>query len=345
MKVSASIEFVCQLGRQEAIATDFDEITPNHFFAALLKFAELPTEEIEHIVQGQNVARDVTIDINAVRDSLIVHSINSNETHNKILSGIGKGNSKFDGQIMHRSQAAKALFDFAFQLADEARCETLTPVHLLEAMLASPTEVMAQVLSKPTAQLQILSIKTPILDKYSRDLTYMAAEGKLEVTTEHTVETKACLQALSQAQANRKSVLMITNDELAVKQIVCKIAQVIAAKNCPGVLMSKRIMDITSFELLNQQDIESNIQLNSLFAEAAKSQDIILFVPPIITFSQGNEWISYFKTILTKHSIQYICQVTPEIYTKYIKRDGIWKRLVHTILVQLKSQEDIPSEL
>ena len=52
MKVSASVEMVMQLAGQEAIAAEFKEIEPEHLLAALLKFSELPTEEMDKIAPG-----------------------------------------------------------------------------------------------------------------------------------------------------------------------------------------------------------------------------------------------------------------------------------------------------
>ena len=61
MKVSASTELVWQLAGQEAMVRQFEKIEPEHFCIALLKFSEIPVEEVEKIAPGAEVARAMSV--------------------------------------------------------------------------------------------------------------------------------------------------------------------------------------------------------------------------------------------------------------------------------------------
>lgn len=109
MKVSASIELSWQLAGREAIAGEFGQIEPEHFFAAVLKLAELPVEDVGNFAPGANVARELAAEVNTIRQELESRSIDSIRVRRALRARLGKGGAPYDGGENHRSQASKDL--------------------------------------------------------------------------------------------------------------------------------------------------------------------------------------------------------------------------------------------
>ena len=95
MKASVSIELLWQLAAQEAIVGEFAEIEPEHFFAAMLKFAELPVEELGHLVRGGRVPRELATEVDSVREELDSREIDSTRVRRELRARLGKGGNPY----------------------------------------------------------------------------------------------------------------------------------------------------------------------------------------------------------------------------------------------------------
>jgi ATP-dependent metalloprotease FtsH len=152
MKVSASIDVLWQLAMGEAVSAEFGEIAPEHFLEAILKLAELNVEDLHRLAPDTQVVRLVSEDVAAVREELNARGINSKRARRELRGLLGKGGSPHRGGDMHRSPASREVFEAAARLAADAGSETLMALHLLQALLASPSPPMLLVLGEAVGQ-------------------------------------------------------------------------------------------------------------------------------------------------------------------------------------------------
>ena len=127
MKASASIELVWQIATQEAVAAEFAEIEPEHFLAAILKFSELPVDQVGNLAPGADAVREMATAVGKVREELQRRAIDSTRVRRELRVKLGNGGSPPDGGPKHRSQASRDMFDAAARMADEVNSEVLVP--------------------------------------------------------------------------------------------------------------------------------------------------------------------------------------------------------------------------
>jgi ATP-dependent Clp protease ATP-binding subunit ClpC len=105
---------------------------------------------------------------------------------------IGKGDHQHAEKVIHRSETCRQVFRRAKELAEETQSSQTRCTHLLAAILESPGEQITAILSELGVEVanlhrQIIEslgqktdfLKTLSLERYGRDLTRLAAEGRL----------------------------------------------------------------------------------------------------------------------------------------------------------------------
>ena len=156
-----------------------------------------------------------------VREALQKCGIESTSARRKLRKQLGKGGSPQQGEEVHRSAASRTLFESAAKLAQESDSETVTPLHLLTALVQSPTPAIVRaVLGKafpthPPADL-------PLLEKHGQDLVKQAAEGKLQVKPGLDAQCKVVLQALQ--QKDRKCILLVSDSDDVVVELSLRVS-------------------------------------------------------------------------------------------------------------------------
>ena len=347
MKVSASIELVWQIAAREAKAGKFAKIEPDHYCMAVMKLAELPVEDVEKIAAGSDAAKDLAVEVDAVRDALEGKGIEGKQVRRRIRKGLGKGESEPEDGRMHRSDASRKLFDAAAKLADDAGTETLTPTYLLDALLADPTELLEQVLAEmPASPAKADRSKTPLLEELGQDLTDMARKGKLRSVSDRRAECSALIEALVKNES--KGVFLVCGKDDPVRSVVAAAAQVIADGDAPKPLKRMRIIDITSQRSTGEGDTKWADRMQTLLDEASAAGKIILFWPPVSTVGKGKSTpiaLELLKSAAETGEVQIICRIAPDAFEKHVATDQKWRRIASTMWIQETKPEDIPDEL
>ena len=346
MKISVSIQMVWQLAAREAIAAQFNEIQPEHFLEALLKFSELPADKARGIAPAVDVTEMLTAEVQAVRGELEMHQIESTRVRRMLRDQLGKGNSPYDGGDMHREQASRDIFDSAARLADDDGSDTLTANHLLIALLNSPTPAIEKVLEDAAVKPHAYLSRTPLLDQYGEDPGQALVDWDLFPDGFRLAEAKALMRALS--ERDPKSILLITDDGIASEYTVIRAAQAMAKKDCPTPLKRKRFVTLRVELPTEENPCETLNLLARILAEGATLNDVILVVPGIK--SQPNEkrlndWGMLLKGKLATCSAICVCVIAPEAYHKWIEKDSTWKHLVRVMWIYGKTNGTVPSEL
>lgn len=345
MNLSPSVELLWQIAGQEAIAAQFGEIEPEHFLAALFKFAELPIRDLDNIAPRADVVRELRAEVDAVRGELETRSIDSTRLRRELRALLGKGDGGFDGEQMHRSPACREFIDVAARLADDAGSETLTAIHLLEAALTSPTPLMQEVLGKAVGPRRPKPAATPLIDECGNDLVSAAAAGRLPRTSERPAEAKALIRLLADSQ--RRSVFMVTDSGEAARSVVATAAATIAGSDQEST-MGRRIVDVTGLKPVGRSKADRIQHLEKLLGEASAADEVILFVPPIEAAANPNAtnpWADLLKKTLIGSSVQCICQATPMAYKRWLKKDYDWKRQTQVMWIEESGTRSVPLEL
>lgn len=346
MKMSASIELIWQLAGREAIAGDFNEVAPEHFLAAILKFVELPIEEVDRIMPGADASKLLAAEVTSLREELSARSIDSKKVRYDLRNKLGKGGCQYDGGQIHRSSASRTLFDEAARLADDSRSETVMAIHLLKAMLAAPTATIVEVLGELARPAEPSSSKMPLLDEFGKNLIKAASEGKLSDTADREDESKALLASL--AQKDKKSVLLVCDDSKAVETVVHATARKMSSRNVPQALRNCRLIDISGINPYGNDSKENLEKLTKLFAEVSSAGNVILFVPALEIDQedgQSGKWHDQLKLVLGRKTFGCICRVDPQVFEKQIRKNAEWNKCASMMCISKEIRHEIPGEL
>ncbi|MFS8880792.1 Clp protease N-terminal domain-containing protein, partial [Synechococcus sp. H55.11] len=125
--------------------------------------------------------------------------------------------------------------------------------------------------------------RTPILDNFGRDLTQMAAEGKLDPVIGREREIERVAQVLSRRKKNNP--VLIGEPGVGKTAIVEGLALRIVQRKVSRVLMNKRIvaLDLTALVAGTKYRGQFEERMKSVLAELEKSPDVIIFIDELHT--------------------------------------------------------------
>ncbi len=188
--------------------------------------------------------------------------------------------------------------------------------------------------------------RTPILDNFGRDLTQMAAEGKLDPVIGREREIERVAQVLSRRKKNNP--VLIGEPGVGKTAIVEGLALRIVQRKVSRVLMNKRIvaLDLTALVAGTKYRGQFEERMKSVLAELEKSPDVIIFIDELHTIigaggaSGSLDASNIFKPALARGEIQVIGATTLDEYRKYIEKDGALERRFQKIMVEPPTEEE-----
>lgn len=154
MNYSMSLEIIMSLAGSEAVAGRFREIEPEHLLMAVLKFSEMDPEPLQKAFAAMLDLDLLREELGQVRALLQSRKIESVAFRRALRISLGKGGGPPPGGNLHRSQAARLLFDGAKEIALTSGTRLVAPVHLLQAILANPTPAVSALLPAPEPRAQ-----------------------------------------------------------------------------------------------------------------------------------------------------------------------------------------------
>jgi ATP-dependent Clp protease ATP-binding subunit ClpC len=186
-----------------------------------------------------------------------------------------------------------------------------------------------------------------ILEKYSRDLTRLAAEGKLDPVIGRDDEILRVIQILSRRQKNNP--VLIGEAGVGKTAIVEGLAQKIVANDIPELLMGKRIMalDLAAMIAGSRFRGEFEERLKAAIEEVQNAHgDIILFIDEIHQVvgagaAQGAlDASNMMKPALARGELQTVGATTLDEYRQHIEKDSALERRFAPVFVDEPSIED-----
>ena len=187
---------------------------------------------------------------------------------------------------------------------------------------------------------------TPALDSFSRNLTQMALDGKLDPVIGREHEIQRVIQILSRRTKNNPC--LIGEPGVGKTAVVEGLAQRIAAGDVPDTIANKRVMtlDLSGMVAGSKYRGEFEERIKKVIAEVIESRDVLLFIDEIHTIigAGGAEGAldasNILKPSLARGELQLIGATTIDEYRKYIEKDAALERRFQPVTVEEPSEEE-----
>jgi len=185
------------------------------------------------------------------------------------------------------------------------------------------------------------------LEKYSRDLTTMAREGKLDPVIGRDVEIMRLIQILCRRTKNNP--VLIGEAGVGKTAIVEGLSQKIATNDIPEILMGKRVVSLDLGAMIAGSRFRGEFEerLKAAIEEIQRSEgEIILFIDELHTVvgagaAQGAmDASSMLKPALARGELQCVGATTLDEYHKHIEKDAALERRFAPVYVEEPTVED-----
>jgi ATP-dependent Clp protease ATP-binding subunit ClpC len=256
---------------------------------------------------------------------------------------------------------AKRVLELAFQESQELGHNYIGSEHIFLGLIREGEGLAAQILNKygishTKARQAVVKVvgegdkegkkvkaksTTPNLDKYSRDLTNLAKEGKIDPVIGRSDEITRVVEILSRRKKNNP--VLIGEPGVGKTAIAEGLAQRIATGSVPEVLKDKKVkaLDIGSLLAGSKYRGEFEERAKKVIDEIEKTgRDVILFIDELHTIvgsgaQEGQLDLSnMLKPSLARGDLQVIGATTLSEYKKYIEKDAALERRFQPVLVE-----------
>jgi len=267
------------------------------------------------------------------------------------------------GQIYVTPQANR-LFDAAWERAQQFGDSFVAADHLLLAMLDVPSPAGPLLSEAGVTEEALLSALREVrgshrvddtaaesayeaLERYSRDLTELAREGKLDPVIGREREIRRVIQVLSRRTKNNP--VLIGEAGVGKTAIVEGLAQKIASGEASGVLGDRRVvaLDLAGMIAGSKYRGEFEERLKAVIDEIrAAGGEIIVFIDELHTVvgagaAEGAmDASNMLKPALSRGELQAIGATTLDEYRENIEKDPALERRFQPIFVEEPSVED-----
>ncbi len=338
-----------QSAQTVAIRNDHQTVTPLHLLKALLE-------------DDQGMATNL-IKTSGGNPALALGEVDIG------LSKIAKVTTTQNQQLAWDNDTVRIL-DSAEQLATKAKDEFVTVERLLTAIALATTTPAGQAFAKAgvTAQALNATIETArkgrnantagaessfdALNKYARDLTQAARDGKLDPVIGRDEEIRRTIQVL--ARRTKNNPVLIGEPGVGKTAVVEGLALRIANGDVPDGLKDKRLMSLDMGALIAGAKYRGEFEerLKGVLDEVrAEGSDVVLFIDEMHTLvgagaSEGSmDASNLLKPALARGELHCIGATTLNEYRKYVEKDAALERRFQPVLVGEPTVEDTVSIL
>ena len=346
-KAKKAVELANRLSR----SMNYNYVGTEHILAGLLK-------------EGTGVAAEV-LTANGVELSKLLQMIEELISPGEAILVLDK-----DGF----SPKTQAIVERAEEFADRFQSEKIGTEHLLLAIMTEGDCAASRLLNTLSVNIQKLYVDilsamgedpakyreefakyrqhraenalTPTLDQYSRDLTQMAREGRLDPVIGRKQETERVIQILCRRSKNNPC--LIGEPGVGKTAIVEGIAQSIVNGAVPELIEGKRLVSLDMSGLVAKSKYRGEFEerIKKVIREVATAGNVILFIDELHTIigaggAEGSlDASNILKPAMARGEVQVIGATTIEEYRKYVEKDAALERRFQPVQVEEPSIED-----
>ena len=188
--------------------------------------------------------------------------------------------------------------------------------------------------------------KQSTLEQYSRDLTALAREGKLDPVVGREEEIRRVVQILSRRTKNNPC--LVGEPGVGKTAVVEGLAARIVAGDVPFTVQNKRVLtlDLSGMVAGSKYRGEFEERIKKVLKEVTEDGNIILFLDELHTIigAGGAEGAidasNIMKPSLARGEIQLIGATTIAEYRKYIEKDAALERRFQPVTVEEPTEEE-----
>lgn len=188
--------------------------------------------------------------------------------------------------------------------------------------------------------------KTPVLDKFSTDLTLAAAQGKLDLVIGRDKEIQRVTEILCRRKKNNP--ILIGEPGVGKSAIAEGLAQLIARRRTSPLLFNKRIfrLDMASIVAGTKYRGQFEERIQALLHELEQNPDIIVFIDEIHTIigagsTPGSmDAANIMKPALARGLVQCIGATTLDEYRNSIEKDGALERRFQRVMIEPSTEAE-----
>ncbi|MFM0293934.1 MULTISPECIES: ATP-dependent Clp protease ATP-binding subunit [Paraburkholderia] len=274
-----------------------------------------------------------------------------------------KGTASPDAPVdkMTISPRMKKVIQHAFQASRDLGHSYIGPEHLLIGLASVPDSIAGTLLKKYGVTPESLRQKvvkvvgkgaedgrvdtptgTPTLDKFGRDLTALARQGKLDPVLGRAQEIESTIEVLARRKKNNP--VLIGEPGVGKTAIVEGLAQRIVNDDVPEDLRNKRLVEVNINSMVAGAKYRGEFEerAKQLIDEvSAKRDELVLFIDELHTIvgagqgggEGGLDIANVLKPALARGELSLIGATTLNEYQKYIEKDAALERRFQPVLV------------
>jgi ATP-dependent Clp protease ATP-binding subunit ClpC len=352
-------DFAAEVPRESVDATDaFSEQTLELLQRAAEKAHELRRNELdtEHLLY---VLADTDVCAALLKELKLSPQDIKGYIDQHAQTGTGDPGAPIEKMTI--SPRLKKAFQYAFQASRDLGHSYVGPEHLLIGLSAVPDSIAGTLLKKYGVTPEALRQKvvkvvgkgaedgrvdtptgTPNLDKFGRDLTALARQGKLDPVLGRAQEIESTIEVLARRKKNNP--VLIGEPGVGKTAIVEGLAQRIINGDVPEVLRGKRLVEVNINSMVAGAKYRGEFEerAKQLIDEVtAKRDELILFIDELHTIvgagqgggEGGLDIANVLKPALARGELSLIGATTLNEYQKYIEKDAALERRFQPVLV------------
>ncbi|HEX2949478.1 MAG TPA: AAA family ATPase, partial [Armatimonadota bacterium] len=276
----------------------------------------------------------------------------------------GAGIAGRQAQVYPTPAAQRVLAELCWSIAERMKDEFVATEHILLAILEEGTSQGAQILrefgiTREQVEQALVAVRGTqrvtdpnaegqyqVLEKYSRDLTQLAREGKLDPVIGRDDEIRRVIEILSRRTKNNPA--LIGEPGVGKTAVVEGLAQAIVQNQVPQTLKNKRVISLELSSMLAGAKFRGEFEerMKAVMDEIRKAQgEIVLFIDELHTVvgagaAEGSiDASNMLKPALARGELQCVGATTLDEYRKHIEKDPALERRFQPVFVEEPSVE------
>ncbi|PZP53648.1 MAG: ATP-dependent chaperone ClpB [Micavibrio aeruginosavorus] len=348
-KLSEKVKSLLQKAQTLASRSKHQSLEPEHLLKVMLEDEDGQTERLVQAAGGNatKLKRDLEVSLAKLPQ----------------VTGSGAGGLRLSNDL-------NKILDNAIELSEKAGDKFLTSERIMQAMsLAKATDIeealeasgatavkMNQAINDMrkgrTADTANAEDNFDALTKYSRDVTAMAREGKLDPVIGRDEEIRRTIQVLSRRTKNNP--VLIGEPGVGKTAIIEGLAQRIVNGDVPESLKNKRLMSLDLGALVAGAKYRGEFEerLKSILDEIRSAAgEIVLFLDELHTLVGAGKTdgamdaSNMLKPALARGELHMVGATTLDEYRKHIEKDAALARRFQSVFVSEPTVEDTISIL